>query len=126
MQYTANKVVLFDCKRSALLDITNSNWKNKENILKSMVFRALVLSVSVCGFLALSGPIRAASIVSGAVTGGSAFTAGGRFVELKAPWGDASSPANTVGSANFMTPNLYGFDEVQNFKLTAIWPLRWV
>jgi hypothetical protein len=59
------------------------------------------------------------SITGGAVTGGSAFTAGGTFVDLSVPWGTASTPANTVGDANFGTPDLYAFAESQSFTLTS-------
>ena len=92
---------------------------HKEDKLKNSVLRTLVFSVATFGLLVLSGPAWASSIVSGAVTGGSALTAGGTFIDLTVPWGSVSSPANTVGSANFVTPNLYAFDEVQNFTLTA-------
>lgn len=70
--------------------------------------------------LALAIPA-GASVVSGAVTGGSAFTAGGTFVKLTAPWGSVSSPADTVGNDNFGADNnnLYAFDELQNFTLTS-------
>ena len=35
------------------------------------------------------------------------------------PWGSASTPANTVGNANFGTPNLYAFTESQSYTLTS-------
>lgn len=87
--------------------------------MKNSDFKALIISVATFGLLIVAGPVRANSIAGGSVTGGSAFTAGGKFIDLTVPWGAASNPANTVGSANFMSPNLYAFDEVQNFTLTA-------
>jgi hypothetical protein len=59
------------------------------------------------------------NITGGAVTGGSASTAGGTFVNLTVPWGAVTTPANTVGNGNFGTPDLYGFGESQNFVLTS-------
>ncbi len=61
----------------------------------------------------------AATIVGGNVTGGSAFTAGGTFVELSAPLANPFGAANTVGQDTFDSFNLFGFNEVQNFVLTA-------
>ena len=58
-----------------------------------------------------------ATIVSGAVTGGSALTEGGAFVKLIVPFTE-SDPDNTVGSNTFQTPNLYGFDEGQNIDIS--------
>jgi hypothetical protein len=69
--------------------------------------------------LAAAGSGLADSITGGAVTGGSAFTAGGTFVNLSVPWGAASTPVNTVGDANFGTPDLYAFAELQNYTLTS-------
>ena len=70
--------------------------------------------------LALAIPA-GASVVSGVVTGGTAHAGGGTFVKLTAPWGSVSTPSNTVGSDNFGpdNKNLYAFDELQNFTLTA-------
>jgi len=87
--------------------------------MKNLHFKALNISVATFGLLIVAAPVWAASIAEGSVTGGSAFTAGGTFIDLTVPWGTASVPANTVGSANFMSPNLYAFDEAQNFTLTA-------
>ncbi|MDD5578769.1 MAG: hypothetical protein PHY16_05735 [Methylobacter sp.] len=58
-----------------------------------------------------------ATIVSGAVTGGTSLNQGGHFVKLTVPF-SASTPANTVGNDTFQTPNLYGFDEGQNILIT--------
>jgi hypothetical protein len=59
-----------------------------------------------------------ATIVSGAVTGGSSLTQGGTFVKLTVPFSE-SNPVNTVGQNTFQTPNLYGFDEGQNIDITV-------
>ncbi len=60
-----------------------------------------------------------ADIISGVVTGGTAFTAGGTFVKLTVPLANPFGPPNSVGDDNFQSPNLYGFDEDQNILLTA-------
>lgn len=67
-----------------------------------------------------------ADIISGVVTGGTAFTAGGTFVKLTVPLANPFGPPNSVGDDNFQSPNLYGFDEDQNILLTAPLRLTWV
>ena len=52
-----------------------------------------------------------ALILSGTVTGGSAFSAGGTFTNLGAAF------LGPVGADNFDTFNLYGFDERQDVTL---------
>lgn len=68
--------------------------------------------------LLVSQPV-CATIISGNVTGGSAFTAGGVFVKLTAPIANPVGPPNSVGNDTFQTNNLYGFDEDQNIVLAA-------
>ena len=63
-----------------------------------------------------------ATIVAGAVTGGSSLEQGGKFVKLTVPFSD-SEPNNTVGANTFQTPNLYGFDEGQNIPITMDLPV---
>ena len=60
-----------------------------------------------------------ADIIGGAVTGGTALTAGGVFVKLSTPLPNLFGPPNSVGNDNFQSPNLYAFDELQNFTLTS-------
>ncbi len=60
-----------------------------------------------------------ATIVGGSVTGGTAHTAGGTFVELTVPLSNLFGPPNSVGNDNFQSPNLFGFDENQNIVLAA-------
>lgn len=60
-----------------------------------------------------------ATIVEGAVTGGTALTAGGTFVKLTVPLANPFGPPDSVGDDNFQSPNLFGFDEDQNILLTA-------
>jgi hypothetical protein len=60
-----------------------------------------------------------ATIISGQVTGGTAFTAGGTFVKLSLPLSNPFGPVNSVGNDTFQSPNLFGFDENQNILLTA-------
>ena len=62
---------------------------------------------SVAGAFAICGAASAA-VIGGAVTGGGG---GGSFIELTAPFGGVSSPANTVGNNTIQDPNLYAFDE---------------
>lgn len=68
------------------------------------------------GLFMLASMPASATIVGGTVTGGSAFTAGGTFINLTVPFAQ-SNPDNTVGNDNFNTPNLYGFNESQNILL---------
>ena len=53
------------------------------------------------------------------MTGGTAQGAGGSFVKLSLPLANPFGPPDSVGNNNFQSPNLYGFDEDQNIKLTA-------
>lgn len=76
------------------------------------VYPAFLLFFCVPGLLP-------AGIISGAVTGGSALTAGGAFVKLTPPLSNPFGPPDSVGNDNFQSPNLYGFDELQNFTLVS-------
>ena len=76
------------------------------------------LSLAIATLCVLSGPAMA-TITGGDVTGGTAQTAGGTFVELTVPLANPFGPPNSVGSDTFQSPNLYGFDEDQNIFLTA-------
>lgn len=60
-----------------------------------------------------------AVVVGGGITGGGAFSQGGVFIELTAPFIE-SDPDNSVGNNNFQTPNLYAFNENQNIVLPNI------
>jgi hypothetical protein len=60
-----------------------------------------------------------AEIIGGAVTGGTAFTAGGTFVKLSVPLSNPFGLPNSVGNDTFQSPNLFGFDEDQNILLAA-------
>lgn len=64
-------------------------------------------------------PVAQAVIIGGDVTGGTADAAGGIFVKLTPPLANPFGPPNSVGDDTFQTPNLYGFDENQNFVLGA-------
>lgn len=55
-----------------------------------------------------------ATIIGGAVTGGSASAAGGTFAKLTPPLTNPFGPADSVGNDTFQSPNLCGFDEAQN------------
>ncbi len=70
-------------------------------------------------FLLPLGQSAQATIIGGSVTGGTAFTAGGTFVNLTVPLSNPFGPANSVGNDNFQSPNLYGFNEDQNILLGA-------
>lgn len=69
----------------------------------------LLLAISIPAF---------ASSVTGTVTGGTALTAGGTFQSLTVPLNNLLRPPNSVGNDNFQSPNLFEFDEQQNFVLT--------
>jgi len=75
------------------------------------------IGITVVGLLPCN-PVMA-DIVSGTVTGGSAFTAGGTFVKLTPPLMNPFGPPNSVGNDNFQSPDLYGFDEDQNIVLSS-------
>ena len=60
-----------------------------------------------------------ATIISGAVTGGTALTAGGTFERLTPPLSNPFGSPNSVGNDNFQSPDLFGFDEDQNILITA-------
>jgi len=68
--------------------------------------------------LAISIPATA-TIIGGTVTGGTAQTAGGKFVKLTVPLNNPFGTPNSVGDDNFQSPNLFGFDEDQNILLTS-------
>lgn len=67
-------------------------------------------------FAALSAE---ATIIGGTITGGTAETAGGVFVELTTPLDNPFGAANSVGADNYQSPNMFGFNEDQNIVLTA-------
>jgi hypothetical protein len=72
---------------------------------------------ALCQFV-LAGPV-SADISGGIVTGGSAFAGGGTFVLLIPPLTNSFGPANTVGSDNFESLNLFGFNELQDVVLAS-------
>jgi PEP-CTERM motif len=77
------------------------------------------LAVSTVVFALATCVAANATIISGDLTGGSAKTNGGTFIKLSVPLNNPLGPANSVGSDNFNTSNLYGFDEDQNITLLA-------
>ena len=82
---------------------------------RSFLWSSAVAVLLAC---ALSTPVTA-TIISGAVTGGTALAAGGTFVKLTPPLPNPFGPPNSVGDDNFQSPNLFGFDEDQNILLAA-------
>lgn len=76
-------------------------------------------AAALCFFLASLSAPASATIISGAVTGGSARTSGGVFVKLTTPLLNPFGPADSVGNNNFQSPNLFGFDELRNILLAA-------
>jgi hypothetical protein len=88
-------------------------------VTNSSQLKTLAISIAIVSFTA-AVPLRADNITGGAVTGGSAFTAGGVFDHLTVPFGSVTAPANTVGDNNFKdSPNLFAFAEQQNFTLAS-------
>ena len=79
--------------------------------------KSLLIVVALLTF-ATSLPANA-TVIGGAVTGGTAFTAGGTFVKLTVPLANPVGAPNSVGNDTFQTPNLYAFDEDQNILLAA-------
>lgn len=80
---------------------------------------AMRLVYLVCGLvMGLMTVPAGATIIGGAVTGGSALGAGGVFQKLILPF--ASIPTNnTIGDDNQQSPNLFGFDEEQNIVISS-------
>ena len=73
---------------------------------------------TICALL-LSLPLSAeAIVVGGAVTGGTAFGAGGTFAEL------AANSSFAVGDDTFQDPNLYAFNENQNIVVANTIPVN--
>jgi hypothetical protein len=69
--------------------------------------------------LMATGQKASATILTGSVTGGTAFTNGGTFIKLSVPLGNPFGPPNSVGNNTFQNNNLYGFDESQNVTVTG-------
>ena len=74
--------------------------------------------VAACAAIGLT-PSAQASTISGTVTGGTAFAAGGTFVKLTPPLPNPFGPPNSVGNDTFQSPNLFAFDELQAVLLAA-------
>lgn len=78
-----------------------------------------VVCGAVCGLMMGMIALPAgATIIGGAVTGGTALGAGGVFQKLILPFA-ASPTSNTIGDDNLQSPNLFGFDEEQNIVITS-------
>jgi hypothetical protein len=77
----------------------------------------VLLILALCQFVPAS-PVSAV-ISAGIVTGGSAYTGGGTFVILTPPLTNSFGPTNTVGSDNFESLNLFGFNELQDVVLAS-------
>jgi len=81
--------------------------------------RKLLLNLlASAALLAVSSALQA-TIIGGAVTGGTAQGAGGVFQKLTPPLGNPFGPANSVGNDTFQSPNLFGFDEDQNVQVVT-------
>ena len=80
------------------------------SVTKKTKSLSLTLSVIVSAFVA--APVSAA-VVGGAITGGTALTEGGVFVNL------SGTAPFTIGNDNFQDYNLYAFDEDQNITIGA-------
>jgi hypothetical protein len=76
------------------------------------------LSAAVTFFAVLAGSAQGA-VTTGTVTGGSALGQGGTFIELTTPLSNPFGPADSVGKDTYQDPNLYAFNEVDNFVLTT-------
>ncbi len=80
--------------------------------------RTCVLFAVVLYLLKAASPT-SGLISGGMVAGGSAAVGGGTFVILTPPLTNAFGPTNTVGSDNFESLNLFGFNELQDVLLTS-------
>lgn len=76
--------------------------------MKANFVSRMVVTASFAVMLPLSAH---ATVIGGSVTGGSAMTGGGIFVELD------GTATFTVGNDNFNDNNLYAFDEGQNIVI---------
>lgn len=73
-----------------------------------------LMILSIIGFNFLLTNNASATITGGQITGGTALSNGGSFVDL------GSAPTGlVVGNDTFQNPNLYGFNEDQNIFLTS-------
>jgi hypothetical protein len=81
-----------------------------------MKLRALLI-LALCQLVTVS-PV-SAGVTNGGVSGGSAYAGGGTFVLLIPPLTNSFGPANTVGSNNFESLNLFGFNELQDVVLSS-------
>ncbi|PCJ27297.1 MAG: hypothetical protein COA96_03685 [SAR86 cluster bacterium] len=70
--------------------------------------------------LLLSVSTAQATLIDGAVTGGTALSNGGIYQKLGVPLGNPFGPVNSVGANTFESPNLFGFDESQNTTTTGV------
>jgi hypothetical protein len=57
--------------------------------------------------------------MGGAVSGGTALTAGGVVVRLTTPLPNPFGPPNSIGDDKFQSPDLFGFNEDRNIPRTA-------
>ncbi len=78
---------------------------------KNTAFAGLIAGLLFSPFIAGEAQ---AIIIGGAVTGGTASTNGGTFVQLFPPIGNPLGAPNSVGNDTFNNYNLYGFNESQN------------
>jgi hypothetical protein len=91
----------------------------KSNITRSFKMKTQQLVSIFFGIFAICVTnLSSATIISGAITGGTSLSQGGSFVKLTVPFSE-STPANAVGNNTFQNPNLYGFDEGQNILITT-------
>ena len=65
----------------------------------------------------ISIPVHA-TIIGGSVTGGTAQTAGGVFLQLAVPLSNLFGTPDSVGNDNFQSPDLFAFNELQNALLS--------
>ncbi len=77
--------------------------------------RILIRTVLTAVLASLSPKPVFGTIVDGKVTGGDSLAAGGHFEKLPIPLPNPLGQPNSVGDDTFNSPNLFGFDESQNF-----------
>lgn len=76
----------------------------------------IAAAAMVCGLFSMPA---SATIIGGAVTGGTSLSIdGAEFRKLVVPFTD-SLPHNTIGDNNLEQPHLYGFDEEQNIVISS-------
>ncbi len=86
--------------------------KPEKNLQANMKLKAQI-TTSIAAIMLFS------TVSNAIIIGGDVTDNNGDFIELTVPWGNASTPDNTVGNDNFESVNLFAFNEDQNVAVAA-------